>query len=98
MVDDNFHYMDEDDRYQAGVFATAEEALAAARKRIDDWLLRNHKAGMTADTLYGQYSSFGEDPFIVASPGDPAVAFSAWDYARERVQTICGGETKVAPR
>jgi hypothetical protein len=29
MVDDNFHYQCEDERWQYGVFLTAEEAIAA---------------------------------------------------------------------
>lgn len=27
MVDDNFHYMDESERYELGIFPTAEEAI-----------------------------------------------------------------------
>ena len=98
MVDDNFHYMDEDDRYQAGTFATAAEAVAAARKIIDDWLAFNHKPDMTADALYGHYISFGDDPFVMAPEGEPAIAFSAWDYARERAQAMCGGKSKAGER
>lgn len=28
MVDDNFHYMDEDERYELGIFSTADEVIA----------------------------------------------------------------------
>ena len=35
MVDDNFHYMDEDERWEYGTFPTVEEALAACRKVVD---------------------------------------------------------------
>jgi hypothetical protein len=92
MVDDNFHYMDEDERWELGTFATADEALAACRKLVDDWLAHNYKPGMAAVELYEQYTSFGDDPFIVTTHGaDKAINFSAWDYALERTQAMCGG-------
>ena len=90
MVDDNFHYMDEDERWEYGTFATREEALAACRKLVDEWLALNHKPGMTAAELYSQYTGFGDDPFIVALYDAESVAFSAWDYARERAAALCG--------
>jgi hypothetical protein len=46
MVDDNFHYMEEDERRELGTFATLEEALAACRTLVDRWLADNHKPGM----------------------------------------------------
>jgi hypothetical protein len=92
MIDDNFHYMDQDERLEHGTFATLEEALAVCRKLVDDWLADHHKPGMTATQLYEIYVGFGEDPFIIA-PHEPSagVLFSAWDYARERSAVICGG-------
>ena len=35
MVDDNYHYMDESERYQHGEFATLDAAIEAARKIVD---------------------------------------------------------------
>ena len=32
VVDDNFHYMDEDERYEGATYATVEVALEAARR------------------------------------------------------------------
>jgi len=90
MVADNFHYMDEDERWEYGTFATPEEALAACRKLVDEWLALNHKPGMTAAELYSQYMSFGDDPFIIAPNEAQGAAFSAWDYARERSAILCG--------
>jgi hypothetical protein len=90
-VDDNFHYMDKDARYGAGEFATAAEALAKARKIVDDYLATAFEAGMNADALYSSYQAFGEDPFITATGGDPSVVFSAWDYAKERCAQLCAG-------
>jgi hypothetical protein len=86
MVDDNFHYMDESERYQRGVFASAEEAIAACKRIVDEALsnLRLHNPGVGEQKLYELYKMFGEDPFVVpVNNSDDAVEFSAWDYARE---------------
>ena len=82
-VDDNFHYMDEDERYTLGVFATVEEAIAACRSIVDRCL--NHEPGMTAEAMFKKYAMFGEDPFI------PGVEFSAWTYAKERCAELAAG-------
>ena len=52
MVDDNFHYQDEDERWQYGVFLTEEEAIAACKRIVDSDLESNFKPGMTATELY----------------------------------------------
>lgn len=87
LVDDNFHHMDEDARTEAGTYATAEEALAAVRARVDANLKHLYQPGMTAETLYSAYTDFGEDPFIVVTDAPPC-KFSAWTYARERCQEM----------
>jgi hypothetical protein len=90
MVDDNFHYMDEDERRTHGTFATVEEANTACRALVDEWLASQYEPGMTAEKLYNSYVSFGEDPFVIGPPGkNMADIFSAWDYARARVEAIC---------
>ena len=90
MVDDNFHYMNEDERHTHGTFATVEEANAACRALVDKWLASHYEPGMTPEKLYNSYVSFGEDPFVVGPPGeDMSGTFSAWDYARKRVEAIC---------
>jgi len=83
-VDDNFHYMDEDERYTLGVFATPEEAIAACRSIVDGCI--GSEPGATAETLFKNYAMFGEDPFIV-----PGVGFSAWDYAKRRCAELAAG-------
>jgi hypothetical protein len=90
MVADNFHYMDEDERWEYGTFATREEALAACRKLVDEWLALNHKPDMTADALLSQYKSFGDDPYIIAPYEAQGVAYSAWDYACEQAAVLYG--------
>jgi len=92
MIDDNFHYMEEDERRELGNYVSVEEALAACRGVVDAWLAENYRPGMSPAELIEQYKSFGDDPFIVALPGAPAEAkFSAWDYAAERAQDLCAG-------
>ncbi len=80
MVDDLYHCMDEDARYEAGVSATADEALACCIR-----ILRSDLKAMAADcpavdSLYGQWMSWGEDPFIVTTDGSPPVAWSSRQY------------------
>jgi hypothetical protein len=88
MVDDNFHYMDKDERADAGAFMTAEEAVAACRGIVDDSLAHLLAPGMTAIELLAQYHLFGDDPFVVAAEGGAPVTFSARDYAEKRVAEI----------
>lgn len=87
-VDDNYHYMDEDERYRHGDFSTYEEALEVCKAIVDEFLQANLKEGVTAGQLYAQYTMFGEDPFIVGEPSP--FPFSAWEYAKKRCAEICG--------
>ena len=84
-VDDNFHYMDESERYKLGEFADCASAMAAC-KRIVDEFLTTHGPKNSATELYHQYVTFGEDPWI--SSEDSECKFSAWNYARERVKEL----------
>ena len=85
-VDDNYHFMDEDERYELGSFPTKEAAVEAARRIVDDWLRSAYRPGMTAKQLFESYTSSGEDPFVV---GEERVTFSAWDYAKQRCNELC---------
>jgi len=84
-VDDNFHYMNEDERYKDGNYATLEEAISKCQRIVDDFLEGEYKPGMPSAELYDRYCSFGEDPFIRG----PGCDFSAWDYARQRCDELC---------
>jgi len=89
LIDDNFHYMDEDHRYEHGVFGTADEAVSVCKQIVDGCLESMLKPDTTAGGLYEQYVTFGEDPYV--KPVDPAearVTFSAWDYAKARCQVL----------
>jgi len=58
-IDDNFHYMDEDERIAGDVFDTAEEAIAAAKKIVDKSLRHEYRQhpGLSADELWGYGSA-----------------------------------------
>jgi hypothetical protein len=88
LVDDNFHFMDEDERYQAGEYDDYASALAKCRAIVDESLQEQLQPSMTADELLSAYGSFGEDPWISETPVG-LTRFSAWDYACERSGDIC---------
>ena len=86
-VDDNFHYMDEEERYKLGDFATLEEAVAVCKRKVDGFLKVHASPEKTAAERYEEYTQAGPDPFIVTD--DPAAGkpvFSAWNYAKERCE------------
>lgn len=89
LVDDNFHHMDEDERYRLGAFAHAEVAIGHCRRIVEEYLASAYKSGMSAQDLWDNYRMFGEDPFIQSIEAPP-IRFSAWDYARERCSAMCG--------
>lgn len=86
LIDDNFHYQDEAERTSHRVFETAEEAVSACKKIVDEWLADALKPGMNSEALWEAYMHFGDDPWVQAAyPNDvSAVNFDAWSYARER--------------
>jgi len=93
-VDDNFHYMDESERYKLGEFETCEEAVAACKKIVDEFLEQGYTKGVSFKELYEGYIGFGEDPLIIS--GDKTCFFSAWDYAKQRCRELCGEESYYA--
>jgi hypothetical protein len=90
-VNDNFHYMDESERYRLGDFDDCRTATAACRKIVDEFLTAA-APDRTPTELYKQYTMFGEDPWI--STDDPECKFSAWTYAKERSRELA---TKPEP-
>lgn len=82
MVDDNYHYMNEDERYKHGEYDTPEEAISVCKKIVECSI--EYENGATPGELYSNYCMFGEDPFII---GD--VGFSGRDYAKEYCEKLC---------
>ena len=85
MVDDNFHYMDEDDRYTLGHYDDCQTAIIACKQLVDKFLA-SCDVNQTAEELFSRYKSFGEDPSIKTD--DPNCKFSAWTYAEERCREL----------
>ena len=89
-IDDNFHYMDEDARIKHGEYSTLPEAVQACEAIVDACLTRAYEPGMSAHKLYEGYVAAGDDPFIAG----PGANFSAWTYARQRCEALCGGSVE----
>lgn len=86
-VDDNYSLPPDDGRYKLGDFATLEDAVAACKREVDEFLKAHLQLELTAEKRYEYYTHFGPDPFIVTDDpvaGNPA--FSAWSYAKERCE------------
>jgi hypothetical protein len=96
IVDDNFHFMNQSERYTLGEFETLDSAHAACRQHVESDLEHFFKPGMSARALYETYVQFGEDPFVRAPPGEPASTFNARHYAKRRADEMCG-ETPPVP-
>jgi len=82
MIDDNFHYMDEDHRYKCGEFSTYEKAVAACKKIVDEELRDMLKQGVRPEELSSTWSLYGSDPYIIGGSS----RFSARDYVTEKTQ------------
>ncbi len=89
-VDDNFQYMDEDARTKHGAYESLEEAQQVCKAIVDACLKRTHEPGMSTRQHYEEYVAAGDDPFIVG----PGASFSAWTYARQRCEALCGGSVE----
>ena len=97
VVADNYHYMDESAHYVLGIYDSGEEAVAAAKAIVDEFIDDAVKRGADLKGLYQGYVGFGEDPFIVPLGKSPPVSFSAWDYAKERCEALLVAAAKEEP-
>ncbi len=88
-VDDNFHFMDESERYKLSEFETYDAAIAACKKIVDEFFAPHEKGECSFKELWDGYTMFGEDPFIV--PEDEGSHFSAWDYAKQKCYELAAG-------
>jgi hypothetical protein len=89
MVDDNFHFMDEDERWTAGTYGSLREALDKSLQMVGQELRQDYRADSTATDLYESYTMMGDDPFIT---GPMKTVFSAWSYAKELAEFLAGKE------
>ena len=86
IVDDNFHHMENGERYKLGEFDTCEAAIAACKKVVDEFLLPVYEPHHTQEVLWKLYTAFGDDAYIVTE--DPTCRFSGWNYAKERCKEL----------
>lgn len=91
-VDDNYHYMDESERYKAGEYDTAEEAIAKCKEIVDSFFNDKELLKQDYDGLVTSYVMFGEDPFIISE--DKSCKFSARDYARQKAEELAKKKKK----
>lgn len=89
LVDDNFHYMDEGERWELGTFETLAAAEAACRDLVEKSVRSEYRPGMNADELFNRYQSFGDDPFIVSVTPTEKIGFSARQYAKQLCADLC---------
>jgi hypothetical protein len=90
LVDDNFHYIDESERYKYGTCAKLEEAVPVCQAILNASLQKAYKPRMSVTVLYEEYVAAGEDPFVRG----PGANFSAWSYAKLRCEALCGGRVE----
>ena len=88
IVRDHFHYMDEDETYVDGEYDTIDEAITASQKIIDDYLVSRLNQGFSAEELYDDYMSFGDDPSIQGAD------WSAVNYARAKAEQLVSENKK----
>ncbi len=85
-VDDNFHYMDESERYFGGLYNTLEEAIEKCKKITIESLESFYKKDIKPNELLTQWTLFGEDPFIVTeSKSQNKVPFSARKFVTTKL-------------
>ena len=89
LIRDNFHYQDPDEEWVQGPYETAEEAISAAKRIVDDYLSERASEKSTVDGLLNSYLMFGESPDVLAPAGQPQTEFSSWEYAQRRAQELC---------
>ena len=85
---DNYHFRNESEAFNEGNFETYEEALAAAKIIVDDFLLQNSEKGMKPENLLFQWMMFGEAPEILPKGKSGIEHFSAGSYAKMRSEEI----------
>ena len=76
-----------------GEYEKVEEAIAAAKRTVDEFLRREFKAGMDAKALFALYQAKGEYPFIFRTE-DRTISVRGFSHAQHAMASaaeICGG-------
>jgi crotonobetainyl-CoA:carnitine CoA-transferase CaiB-like acyl-CoA transferase len=80
-VDDNFHFMDEDERWTAGTYGSLQKALDKCLQMVGQDLRQGYRSEITATDLYESYTTMGDDPRVV----DPVARNQHIQWLYERV-------------
>ena len=84
-IDDNFHFMNEDERGFHGEFDTPTQAIVACQKIVDANIESITENETDPDKAYESYTCFADDPWI------EGVEFSAFEYAKIKIQEVLKG-------
>lgn len=75
-----------------GEYKTLADAVAAAKRLVDEFLMREFKPGILPSMLYASYQKFGEVPRIFSDENDKTMNvsdFNHFQYALARCSEIC---------
>jgi hypothetical protein len=75
-----------------GEFQSLGDALAAAERAINDFLVREFQTGMTPSLLFARYQCDGEVPYIFRDDGEKTLnlpGFNHFRYALSRCNELC---------
>ena len=84
-IDDNFHFMNEDERVFNGEFDTPTQAIVACQKIVNANIESITEQETDPDKAYESYICFGDDPWI------EDVEFSASEYAKIKIKEVLKG-------
>ena len=85
LIDDNFHFMDESERYSSGTYTTYEEAVEKCKQIVDEFLEDAISPEDSVDSLYTCWLMYGENPFII---GENVGDFSSTEFAKLRCEKL----------
>ena len=88
-IDDNFHFMDEDERVFHGDFDTPTQAIVACQKIVDANIESITENETDPDKAYESYVCFGDDPWI------EGVDFLAFEYTKKKIQEVRKGRISI---
>lgn len=82
IIDENFHFMDENERYRSGGYQTFEDAVNKCKQILDEFLTDAKSVNDTPESLYMTWRMYGENPFVVG--GKTSEKFIASEYVENR--------------
>lgn len=86
-IDDNYHYMDQNEQYVDSVHSSLENAIKRCKEITIRSLKNFYKEGIAPEKMSAQWAMFGVDPFITGA--EKSTPFSARNFVtREICQKI----------